>query len=77
MKDDLISRQNAIDALLERDANCGLDSAKVIEQLPPTQPIRCGECRHKNKDGMCRIFKEYVFNDDYFCCYAVQKEGKK
>ena len=35
---DLIDRRMAIDALIERDANCGIDSAKVIKALPPAQP---------------------------------------
>ena len=36
--DDMISRQAAIDALIKRDANCGIDSAEVIRQLPSVQP---------------------------------------
>ena len=36
--DDLISRQAAIDALIERDPNCGIDSAEVIKELPSAQP---------------------------------------
>ena len=44
--DDLISRQAAIDAVIKRDANCGIDSAEVLELLPSAQPeiIRCRDC---------------------------------
>ena len=35
---DTISRQVAIDALIERDPNCGIDSAEVIKELPSAQP---------------------------------------
>ena len=42
--DDLISRQAAIDALIERDPNCGIDSAEVIRELPSAQQwIPCSE----------------------------------
>ena len=37
MKDDTISRAAAIDALIKRDPNCGIDSAEVIKGLPPAQ----------------------------------------
>lgn len=44
---DLIERQKAIDALIERDPNCGIDSAEVIKDLPSAQPeqrwIPCSE----------------------------------
>ncbi len=35
---DTIYRQVAIDALIERDPNCGIDSAEVIKELPSAQP---------------------------------------
>ena len=34
---DLIDRQAAIDALIERDPNCGIDGADVIKELPSAQ----------------------------------------
>ena len=37
---DLISRKAAIDAVIKRDANCGIDSAKVLKALPSAQPKR-------------------------------------
>jgi len=50
--DDLISRQAAIDALIERDPNCGIDSAEVIKELPSAQPeiIQCKECKYYKSD---------------------------
>ena len=50
----MIRRQDAIDALLERDANCGLDSAEVIEQLPSAQP--------KRKRG------KWIYDGDCYIC---------
>ena len=49
MVGDLISRARAIEAVIKRDANCGIDSAEVLRSLPSVQPgkdIRamCGEC---------------------------------
>lgn len=35
---DLIDRQAAIDAVIKRDANCGIDSAEVLKALPSAQP---------------------------------------
>lgn len=34
---DLISRQDAIDAILKADCGCGIDSADVIRKLPSAQ----------------------------------------
>lgn len=34
---DLISRQDAVEALIKADRNCGIDSAEVIKQLPSAQ----------------------------------------
>lgn len=34
---DLISRQAAIEAVIKRDANCGIDSAEVLKLLPSAQ----------------------------------------
>ena len=36
--EDTISRQAAIDAVIKRDANCGIDSAEVLKALPSAQP---------------------------------------
>ena len=40
---DSISRQDAIDALIERDPNCGIDGAEIIRELPSaeTEITRC------------------------------------
>ena len=37
---DYISREAAIDAVIKRDANCGIDSAEVLKDLPSAQPER-------------------------------------
>jgi len=38
MRDDTIYRQAAIDAVIKRDANCGIDSAEALRALPSAQP---------------------------------------
>lgn len=41
---DLIERQAAIDAVIKRDANCGIDNAEVLKNLPSAQQwIPCSE----------------------------------
>ena len=55
MKDDLISRQAAIDAVCKAGCDCGFcgvecDEVMALETLPSAEPsgklIRCGECVH-------------------------------
>ena len=41
-----ISRQTAIEALIERDASCGIDSAEVIKELPAADVIEVVRCRN-------------------------------
>ena len=36
----MIYLDDAIDAVIKRDANCGIDSAEVLKSLPPVQPER-------------------------------------
>ena len=49
---DCVSRQAAIDAVIKRDANCGIDSAEVLKALPSAQPqwIPCSE-RQPTENG--------------------------
>ena len=57
--DDLIRRQAAINAIIKRDANCGIDSAEVLKNMPSAElPIKekCCVCPHcdncdVNEDG--------------------------
>lgn len=68
----LISRDAAIDALLERDPNCGIDSAKVIKQLPSAEPeiIRCEECMHNGSyDTDCPI----NWGGKEYCSFAERR----
>ena len=61
-RDDLISRQDAIDALIERDPNCGIDSAEVIKDLPSAQPER-------NKGKWVRI-TQGAMPEQYICPFC-------
>lgn len=47
---DLIDRQAAIDALIERDPNCGIDGADVIKELPSAQPDQWIPCSERLPD---------------------------
>lgn len=55
MRDDTISRVAAIEAVIKRDANCGIDSAEVLKSLPSAQPEQtdCEYC-HEDSDGYVR-----------------------
>ena len=66
---DLIDRQAAIDAVIKRDANCGIDSAEVLKALPSAEPvIRCKDCEH---DGYCCRLSSRTPND--YCSHAKRR----
>ena len=81
MKDDTISRAAAIDALIKRDPNCGIDGAEVIKGLPSAQPPKeipkrvlwtgwkgCRDTRYK-----CPNCEKPVRNDDTYCHRCGQR----
>ena len=79
--DDLISRQAAIDAVIKRDANCGIDSAEVLKSLPSAQPER-----EEGKGIQTRIGKwiqtrtgkwiqTRIGTQCSICCYKCQTTG--
>lgn len=73
LSNDTIYRQVAIDAVIKRDANCGIDSAEVLKTVPSAQPeiIRCKNCKHY--DGRpCGIVDWYNTADD-FCSRAERR----
>ena len=78
---DTIYRQAAIDAVIKRDANCGIDSAEVLKSLPPAQPeiVRCKDCKHWKQesicDGYCSEIEKDGFDEDDFCSYAERREA--
>ena len=51
MVDDLISRQGAIDLIMEEpsEARYPVYYAEKIRQLPPAQPETCEGCKHLGK----------------------------
>lgn len=81
MDDKLISSQAAIDAVIKRDANCGIDSAEVLKSLPSAQPeiIRCRECtRYEKANGYhpdrCNLVEGLnIIMKDSFCSYAERR----
>ena len=74
---DMISRQDAIDACIRVREYHAYDEIEEIKALPSAQPeiIRCKDCKHKYLDDM-------VWNcpfglpdgEDFFCAYGV-KDG--
>ena len=71
--DDLIKRQDAIDACLNGFCACVNDCVDEIEKLPSAEPviIRCKYCKHFN-DGDCEELPKLVSEDD-FCSFAERR----
>ena len=72
---ELIDRQAAIDALMERDPNCGIDSAEVIKALPSAQPeiIRCKDCKHRHIENMVWTCPFGLpGGENFFCGYGAE-----
>ena len=77
---DLISRQAAIDAVIKRDANCGIDSAEVLKTLPPAQPeiIRCKDCKHRHiKDLVWDCPFGLSGGENFFCGYGSLERAER
>jgi hypothetical protein len=86
MKDDLISRQAAINALSVAQADLhnahavGLIRAqKIISDLPSAQAeiIVCGDCKHWSRESICDGFcsEDCMRHDeDFYCGYAERRE---
>ena len=71
MMNDLISRKEAIDAIMGEPTDAHYPSwyAERLEQLPPAQPeiIRCKDCRHNGSfDTDCPI----DWNGKEYCSFA-------
>ena len=85
MKDDLISRQAAIDAvgsMLRRKFGIGGDLAEItLAGLPSAQPeiIRCKDCKHRTSYwGNCKLLEEKYHQTvrvgcDEFCSSAERR----
>ena len=88
MKDDLISRQAAIDALdnikIPRNASWYpyyQQALIVMSRLPSAQPeiIRCKDCKfyspmnRETKTGICNLTMRQNFGDNWFCAGAERR----
>ena len=87
---DTISRQDAIDAIGEEpevwsgndEYAQGLNNqwhydVNAIKAVPPAEPeiIRCWECKHWGKRGLCDKWDNFIGNGDFYCGCAEMKEG--
>lgn len=81
---DFISRQAAIDALIEwygcEPPDIGAFE-NIIEKMPPAQPvIRCKDCKfyipmnRETKTGICNLTMHQNFGDDWFCAGAERRQ---
>jgi hypothetical protein len=71
---DMISRQAAIDAVIKRDANCGIDSAEALRALPSAQRwIPCSERLPRENGDYLVTFKYLIFYPVEVCEF---KDGK-
>ena len=70
---DLISRQDAIDAVKHAWAK-GLEPSQYIEDLPSAQPeiIRCRECKYYDPNDHC--FLQGAGPEDYCSCAERREE---
>ena len=83
MKDDLISRQAAIDAIMGEPTDAHYPSwyAERLEQLPSAQPeiTHCAECLHWKHSAVrksyCEVF-DWVNTADDFCSFAEKRKDE-
>lgn len=78
--DDTISRQAAIDAVsrgCQEFRGIFAECEKNLNALPSVQPqpeiIRCKECKHWGKRGLCEIWDYYISNEDFYCGCAERR----
>lgn len=47
----------------------------LLEQLPSAQPeiIRCKDCKHWGKRGLCEKWDQYISNEDFYCGCAERR----
>lgn len=75
MKDDVISRQAVIDALIAGEPYGIEYNINKIRELPSAQLeiVRCGECATRDKWG-CPWWKDEVRPDDWFCADGERRK---
>ena len=76
---DLISRQAAIDVVAKALKGTFVEyediAEKIINKVPSVQPeiIRCKDCKHWGKRGLCEIWDYYIDNEDFYCGCAKRR----
>lgn len=54
------------------------DKAEIkgyISHQPSIDLVRCGECKHRKKNGFCLEHNRYEKNDNGYCSYG-EREGE-
>lgn len=69
---DMISRKAAVDAVIKRDANCGIDSAEVLMSLPSIVPTLEQIVKYCNRLGVTIITNDLYH--DLITAYSAQPE---
>lgn len=47
----------------------------AIEALQQPEIVRCRDCKHWGKHGLCDKWDYYISNDDFYCGCAKRREG--
>lgn len=71
-----ISLQDLIDYGKELRFQSEEQMAKVYEELPSIEIVRCKDCRHRSprNGGHCEIWDWYISNDAFYCGCGERKE---
>lgn len=86
MKDDTISRQAAIDAVMDefkRFPTSAIRAKTRIEALPSAQPeiVRCKDCKHKGTKNCVANAWTTIFGvmvkDDFYCGLAERRTDEQ
>ena len=57
----------------ERYVDCG-NFNKTQLLIPQPEIVRCGECKHRDKRYLCKVWDAYITNDEYYCGNAERRE---
>lgn len=73
-------RQCRIDRWLQ-PVHVHIDTEEILEKIREEYEltddiVRCGECKHRKKNGFCLEHKRYEKNDKGYCSYGERKSDE-